>query len=87
MARSSARSKRFVDRDIDAADPGIVHADMGDEVTTSIDDSQVHRLSDITGLVFSSSDYSLRASSRDTDSCLMVRKVSFGLFGVGFQVD
>jgi len=42
----------FFDRDIDGADPGVVHADVGDEVATDVSDGDVHGLADLGGFLF-----------------------------------
>jgi len=42
----------LVNRDVDAADPGAVHADMRNQVAAFVDDSNVHGLSDLTSLPF-----------------------------------
>src|ERR1700722_5478905 len=36
--------ERLFDRDIDAADPCLIHAHMGDEITAAIRDGDIHRL-------------------------------------------
>ena len=42
-----AGRERLVDRDIDAADPRAVHADVGHEVSADIDYGDVHGLADL----------------------------------------
>src|SRR6185436_18415231 len=42
-----ARRVRLVDRDVDAADPRAVHADVGYEVAAGVDDGDVLRLADL----------------------------------------
>src|SRR5271154_1666794 len=55
-----AGSVRLVNRDIDATDPGAVHADMGNKVAALVDDGDVHGLSDFTSLPFRGLNYSTR---------------------------
>jgi hypothetical protein len=50
------RRPRLVDRDVHAADPGAVLSDVGDEVSTGVDDGDVHRLTDLGGLLLSGGD-------------------------------
>jgi hypothetical protein len=52
-----ARRERLVDRDIDAADPGAVHSDMAHQISTRVDDGDVHRLADFARFGFCSGDY------------------------------
>jgi hypothetical protein len=48
----------FIDRNIDAADPGVVHADVRDQIASVIDYRDVHRLLDLFGLFFRCGDHS-----------------------------
>src|SRR6266851_5323428 len=45
-------SECLVNRDIDAADPGTVHANVGNKVAPFVDDRNVHGMSDFTSLPF-----------------------------------
>jgi len=54
----SARRIRLFLRDIDTADPRAVHPDMRDDISTSIRDGDVHRLSNLLCLLLSSCNYS-----------------------------
>src|SRR5208282_5971070 len=47
-----ARRERLVDRDIDTADPRAVHPNMAHEICARIDHRDVHRLADLTRLLF-----------------------------------
>ena len=40
------RGVGLLDRDVDRAEPGLVHADVGDEVAAGVGDRDVHRLAD-----------------------------------------
>src|SRR5271168_955080 len=51
-----ARGKCLVDRYIDAADPGPIHADMGNKVAAFIDNRDVHGLVDFNRFVFRGAD-------------------------------
>ena len=52
VAMSNARDGvGLLDRDVDAAEPGPVHADVGDEVAAGVGDRDVHGLSDLRGLL------------------------------------
>jgi hypothetical protein len=46
----------LLDRDVDAAEPGAVHADVGDEVAAGVGDGDVHGLTDCGGLGFGGGD-------------------------------
>src|ERR1700678_619955 len=48
----SPRGPGFVDGDIYASDPGLVHADVSDQVAASVDDGDIHRLGDFFGFSF-----------------------------------
>jgi hypothetical protein len=63
----SARRERFVDRDIDAADPGAIHAHMADEIAAAIDDGDVHWLTDFVRLAFRSGDDAARITKSNHD--------------------
>src|SRR5579863_629454 len=45
---------------VDAADPGVVHADVSHDVAASIRHRYVHRLPDLASLLFRCRDYSAR---------------------------
>ena len=51
-----ARGECFVDRNINRADPGVVHADMSDQVGPLVDDGDVHRLADFRCFFFGGGD-------------------------------
>src|SRR5439155_24364170 len=53
----SPRSIGFLLRNIDAANQGSVHADVGDDVAAFIRHSDVHRLPDFSGLLLGSRDH------------------------------
>src|SRR5262245_51341637 len=44
-------SPGFIDRDVDAADPGVIHPDVGHEVATAVHDGDVHGLADFDRLL------------------------------------
>src|SRR5271154_4808816 len=44
----------LVNRNVDAADPGAVHADMGNKIAAFVDDRNIHGLSDFSSLLFGS---------------------------------
>src|SRR5262249_19750724 len=46
-------SPSLIDRYIDAADPGLIHADVRHQVAAAIHDSDIHRLADFLRLLFS----------------------------------
>jgi hypothetical protein len=66
----SARRERFVDRDIDAADPGAIHSYMTHEISTSIDNGNVHRLADFARFGFRGGGYAARITESDHDIVL-----------------
>ena len=41
----------LLDRDVDAAEPRVVHAHVGDEVAAGVGDGDVHGLTDLGGLL------------------------------------
>src|ERR1700688_2754813 len=51
-----AGGKRLIDRYVDAADPGPIHADMGNKIPAFVDNRDVHRLSDFSRFLFSGFD-------------------------------
>src|SRR5450631_2692318 len=51
-----AGGKCLIDRDVNAADPGPIHADMGNKISAFIDNRDVHRLSDFSRFLFSGFD-------------------------------
>src|SRR5690606_26493166 len=50
------RGPGLVDRDVDAADPSAVLADVRDEVAAGVDDGDVHGLADLGGLLLGGGD-------------------------------
>jgi hypothetical protein len=48
-----ARGVSLLDRNVDAAEPGAIHADVGDQVAAFIRDGDVHGLADFSRLLFS----------------------------------
>src|SRR3984957_9595303 len=47
-----ARGVRLLDRNVDAAEPSSIHADVSDQVTAFIGDGDIHWLADFGGLLF-----------------------------------
>src|SRR5262245_27206129 len=56
----SARGPCFLDRNIDAADPGSVHPNVSHQISTGIGHRDIHRLADLSGLLFRCGDNSTR---------------------------
>src|SRR4051812_33145954 len=52
-----ARGERLIDGDVDAAQPRFFHTNEGFQVASFVDDGNVHRLADVFGLLFSSSNH------------------------------
>ena len=75
VAMSNARGGvGLLDRDVDAADPRVVHADVRDEIATGVGDGDVHGLADLGGLLLSGGDHSLGVSeSKHVGSPIMTR--------------
>lgn len=82
------RGPGLVDRDVDAADPGAVLPDVGDEVAAGVDDGDVHRLADLIGLLLCGGDDASGVFEGDGAhfSCSFVRVIgSGGDVAVGIQ--
>src|SRR5215472_13167130 len=62
-----ARSKRFIYRDVNTADPGAVHTNMRDEVAAFVGYGDVHRLTNLGGLLFRRRDDSACICQGDHD--------------------
>jgi len=59
------RGVRLLDRDVDRADPRVVHADVGDEVAAGVGDGDVHGLTDGSGFLLSGGDDAAGVSEGD----------------------
>jgi len=55
----------FVDRDVDAADPRTVHPGVADQAAAGVDNGDVHRLGEFTGLVLTGRDDAAGVLQRD----------------------
>jgi hypothetical protein len=55
-----SRGEGLVDRNVDAANPGAVHADMGHEISAGVDDGDVARRFDLCRLRLTGADHAPR---------------------------
>src|SRR2546430_2664249 len=60
----SPRRPSFVDRNIHASNPGVVHPHVRHQIAAGVHYRDVHRLADLLGLLLSSGDYSPCVSKR-----------------------
>ena len=63
------RGVGLLDRDVDRAEPGLVHADVGDEVAAGVGDGDVHRLADLGGLLLGGVDDAAGVFEGDHSRC------------------